>query len=136
MSNDDEFIRAAQEAIETHRDTFQKLPVVVIRNYIAELEEQLADLQLAKSHLWADKQFLEAQCAALREALMSAAYYYEPATTVLSSSDAGAGLLKRLQLAEAVCEYIDSCDPCDCETTDQICMTCSLIEAWRKEAGK
>lgn len=104
MSNDDEFIRAAQEAIETHRDTFQKLPVVVIRNYIAELEEQLADLQLAKSHLWADKQFLEAQCAALREALMSAAYYYEPATTVLSSSDAGAGLLKRLQLAEAVCE--------------------------------
>ena len=97
MSNDDEFIRAAQEAIETHRDTFQKLR-------IAELEEQLADLQLAKSHLWADKQFLEAECAALREALSSAAYYYEPATMALAQSDAGAALLKRLQAAEAVCE--------------------------------
>ena len=80
-------------------------------NRIAELEVELEsreniirDIMLEKSHLWADNQFLEAQCAALREVLSSAAYYYEPATTILAQLDAGAALLKRLQAAEAVCE--------------------------------
>lgn len=36
-------------------------------------------------------------CAELRDALMSAAYYYEPANDVLNSNGGGTALLKRLQ---------------------------------------
>lgn len=109
---------------------------------LEQLEAALQDLQLKYSHTWADKQFAEAQCAALREALMSAAYYYEPATTVLNSTEAGAALLKRLQAAEAVCKavaYHNSLSgPGDYVAAAQWyrAVLLPVLEAWRKEAGK
>lgn len=65
-----------------------------------ELAESRTEITLRDNR----RQELEAQAAALREALMSAAYYYEPATKVLAENDAGAVLLKRLELAETVCK--------------------------------
>ena len=82
-----------------------------MNGYSFELDKRIAELEadlkteMGRANSWQEHCYkLEAECAALRAALSSAAYYYEPATMALAQSDAGAALLKRLQAAEAVCE--------------------------------